>query len=56
MRIVFEYEDGNSMAISGLKMNKINERTPKHGMLDRMLSDPNVKRMYIIANDNDIRC
>jgi len=54
MRIVFEYEEGPNVEIVGLKYYKINERSAENAVLDELLSDPAVVRMYIIADDNRI--
>jgi len=52
MKIIFEYEHEIYTIVKGLKLHTINERTPEPAKLDTLLSDPKVKRMYIIANDN----
>ncbi len=54
MKIIFEYENGLQDIVHHLKAYKIDERTSDHTILDTLLSNPGVKRMYIIADDNGL--
>lgn len=55
MKIVFDFGKAGMIVFKGLTMQSVNKRTARNASLDALLSDPDVKRMYIIANDNDIR-
>lgn len=54
MKIIFEFENGESYTVYNISYSKINERTAQNHLLDELLSDPNTVKMYIMANDNRI--
>lgn len=54
MRVLIEYEDKTFNLVTGLKAYRINEINENHRLLDEFLSDPDIKYIYIMANDNII--
>ena len=54
MKMIFEYNDGTYRIVPHLKLSKIEERTTFNLMVDQFITDLDVIRTYIVADDAHI--
>ncbi len=53
MKVIFEYKDGTYRVVP-TKAYNIEQRTKENCLIDEYITDPKLKNMYMLANDNHI--
>ena len=53
MKVIFEYEDG-TYRIVPISLSRIEDRNQNNCLIDEYIVDKDLKKMYIIADDNHL--